>query len=590
MSGDRRRVGAWIGVAAVLAWLIASRLAGLGQRLPYHDELTHVALGERLALAGDYAMDPPYHGPLLYHLEALVMRVAGPGVAQARAVSALAGLAAVGLLVTLLRRQAGPAIAGLAAVFAIVSPSWTYYSRFAAHDALMLLVGVAVSWAADAWRRRRRRAATWVAVLALTAGWCTKLNVLFLAGALAGWAVITWAWQRRTGASRPVPVRLPWGDACVATAVALTAMAAVSITSWQAAREAATPGGPLRHVLGRLTIDGVAHWWRMHDQQRLPGPADYYAWLILLYEPVLIVGAGLALWAGWRASGRGGRDLRVPLAAGIALAAAGFGVRPWLAKLSLSPLHLLPVPLLATLAVAAAVQAARQERPWLAWWIWLALTQATLYAIAGEKVPWLVVHVVLPLIPLAAIGIHDTWRALEAGVHRHTLAFVTALSLALALHGHVALLTYNRSNVGEPLVHVEYDPQAHAALTTATDGCLRSPGIVPCIVTSPEARWLAQWYLRWHPARDEAVTTDATRAAETPFVFLPVGTVTLDASHERRSVRFAAYSYWLGPVRRGHVWTIARFLVVRERLGARLGVRYTFWTQRPRRRRRAADR
>ncbi len=581
MCAEHRFSGARLAWVALVLLLVVSRLAWLGDRQPHQDEMSHAAFGERLALRGSYVADPVFHGPLLYHLEAAVVRVAGPGLWQSRLVPALAGILAAAWLALLVGRQAGARTGIGVGALASISPSWLYYSRFAGHDTLVLLVAVALAWAVDAWERGRGREAAWVGVLAMAAGWATKLNVLFLVVAVLGWGVLRGLAGRANGS--PPPARLPIRAVAAATGVAVVVVAALFVSTLLGVLRDATLPEAVWITIRRATVDGILHWSQMHGQQRIPGPADYHVVLVALYEPLLIVGSAALAWRSWR-------DSRVPwwlgpalLAAGLAMAVAGRYAEGTLAALSMKPAHLAVVPLVAGVAGVALLQALRSGRTWLGFWIWLAATQGALYAVAGEKTPWLVLHTVLPLLPIAAFGILGAWEHATHTRGRVVFGGIVAAGAIVAVHGSIALTTYNRSNVGEPLVQVEYDTQTHDVLREVAQACLSMPSTTPCIVTTDDAAWPAEWYLRWHPAGARAVSTDAAAVtAATPFVFVrasdvvPVSTGT----HEPRRTRFASAGRWMAAIRGGDWRSVLRFLAFREPLGTRVAVPYIHWRHR----------
>ena len=113
--------------SALVVAAVATRFAGLGSKPMHHDEAIHAWLSRDIARGAGYEYNPVYHGPVLYHLEALVFVVAGTGEFRARAVPAAFGVLAVWLAFTLLRRRLGDATALAAAFLVLVSPTLTYY-------------------------------------------------------------------------------------------------------------------------------------------------------------------------------------------------------------------------------------------------------------------------------------------------------------------------------------------------------------------------------------------------------------------------------------------------------------------------------
>ncbi len=133
----------------ILASLIA-HLWNLGAMAMHHDEAIHAWTSWRFYTgSGDfecannnrsatYCYDPVYHGPSLYILTLLSYFLFGDGDAQARLPMALAG---VGMVAScwMLRPYLGRSGALIAAVLLGFSPSLLYFTRFARHDGLMVL-------------------------------------------------------------------------------------------------------------------------------------------------------------------------------------------------------------------------------------------------------------------------------------------------------------------------------------------------------------------------------------------------------------------------------------------------------------------
>jgi uncharacterized protein (TIGR03663 family) len=140
-------------LAAYLLLMLASLVAhlwGLERMALHHDESIHAWSSWRLysgaggftcwggATAPTYCYDPVYHGPSLYYLTALAYFLFGDGDAQARLPMAAAGIVMVAST-WWLRPYLGRVGALAAAALLAFSPSLLYYTRFARHDGLMVL-------------------------------------------------------------------------------------------------------------------------------------------------------------------------------------------------------------------------------------------------------------------------------------------------------------------------------------------------------------------------------------------------------------------------------------------------------------------
>lgn len=146
--------------ALIVVASVVAHLWGLGRMAMHHDESIHAWSSWRLytgagafncwggldengqarggVTAPTYCYDPVYHGPSLYYLTALAYFLFGDGDAQARLPMAIAGIVMVASA-WWLRPYLGQRGALVAAALLGFSPSLLYYTRFARHDGLMVL-------------------------------------------------------------------------------------------------------------------------------------------------------------------------------------------------------------------------------------------------------------------------------------------------------------------------------------------------------------------------------------------------------------------------------------------------------------------
>ncbi|MDQ2682896.1 MAG: TIGR03663 family protein [Chloroflexota bacterium] len=123
----------WLGLLVLAA---LTRFWDIGAKALHHDESLHAYYSWIWAAGvGDYTHDPLMHGPLLFHLNALVYLIFGASDATSRYAPAFTGIIIVGLP-WLLR---GPRFLGrwgaLASGFLLlISPSIMYQSRYIRHD------------------------------------------------------------------------------------------------------------------------------------------------------------------------------------------------------------------------------------------------------------------------------------------------------------------------------------------------------------------------------------------------------------------------------------------------------------------------
>jgi predicted membrane-bound mannosyltransferase len=127
-----------------------TRLWDLGYRTQHHDESIHTTFSWKFATGETpYVHNPLSHGPFLFHANALIYDLFGANDATSRLLPAITGIAIV-MTPWLLRdrRLLGRWGALAAGTFLLFSPSFLYYTRFIRHDpytalgALLLVVAI----------------------------------------------------------------------------------------------------------------------------------------------------------------------------------------------------------------------------------------------------------------------------------------------------------------------------------------------------------------------------------------------------------------------------------------------------------------
>ena len=134
----------------LMALSVVAHLWGLGAMAMHHDESVHAFPTWSLYMghggftcanklpSSVYCYDPVYHGPTLYFFMLTSFFLFGDSEFTARLPMAVAGILMVAS-VPLLRPYLGKRGALIAAVLLAFAPSLLYYTRFARHDAFMLL-------------------------------------------------------------------------------------------------------------------------------------------------------------------------------------------------------------------------------------------------------------------------------------------------------------------------------------------------------------------------------------------------------------------------------------------------------------------
>ncbi len=379
--------------AAVFAAALLLRLVAIGDKPMHHDESIHAWFTWQLVTGEGYEYDPVYHGPLQFYLYTLSSLVFGVGDTAMRAVPTLLG-AAMTLLPWFLRHQLGQVAALSAAVLLAFSPSFLYFSRFAREDAIVvsMTLGLIVLTFRFLEKPRRWQPAAIFGLLA--ASFATKESTYitaFVAGTFFAVAVpVQAATARRRG--RPV-----------SSAPVVEAILAPGRDAW----------------IWALTSFALV--------------------FTLLFSSFLLNPQGLRdglydSWSYWL--------LQHPV---------NRGDQPWFYYLAALPAYELPVVVLAVVGIVASFRRPTLLRLFL---VWDAALSLAAYSWAGERMPWLVLHPLLPLVLLAGLGVSTIWPGRRRVARRLVLAAAPLAALVL-VQGAASLVYRHPADPAELLVFTQ---------------------------------------------------------------------------------------------------------------------------------------
>ncbi|MBX3071404.1 MAG: TIGR03663 family protein [Thermomicrobiales bacterium] len=213
-------------VAAIL-----SRFWDLGSKTLHHDESLHTYYSWELAVGRGYVHDPLMHGPFLFHANALVYWLFGATDATSRYMPALFGVFIVALP-WLLR---GPQFLGrwgalAASFFFLISPTILYQSRYIRHDiytiAGTLLLFICVVRYVDEQRRR------WLVAGAATIAFLlTNHEIVFAILAIFGGYLYATVFVEYFRVWRTRAPRLAWGLVGLHLLMVIASVALFAVTS-----------------------------------------------------------------------------------------------------------------------------------------------------------------------------------------------------------------------------------------------------------------------------------------------------------------------------------------------------------------------
>ena len=176
----------WIQVIYAILLLIAvfTRFDHLGYKPHHHDESMHSFYSFQLFHDGDYEYNPMMHGPFQFHGNAFMYYLFGVSDATSRYLAAF-----FGILTVILAMLSGPYLGRTGALIAtclvVFSPSFMYFDRFTREDAY--IAGATFMWVVFLFRYLRSRLPLdlWLASVGFIIAFCTKES-MFLTLAVIG--------------------------------------------------------------------------------------------------------------------------------------------------------------------------------------------------------------------------------------------------------------------------------------------------------------------------------------------------------------------------------------------------------------------
>ena len=414
---SRLRLNWEIASYILLAFIaLGMRLWDLGSRAIHHDESLHAVYSWYLANGQGYQHMPMMHGPFQFHGTALNFFLFGDSDFTARLLPALFGVALV-VLLYFLRRHLGRWGSLAVATLLAFSPMLLYFSRFARNDIYILFWTLLLVICLWRYIEEKKARYLYIGAAALSLSFCTKevsyITVVIFASFLlivAGRELIARI-RRRFDLSDLPPA-----------AEYLILIGTLSLPLFAAAIEL-IPGVELTHLWAKalvvvfLFMISAAIGLRWNVRRWLLSVLIFYGIFALLYTTFFtnISGFASGIWGSmeyW-----------------IAQQEVARGGQPWYYYiLLLSFYEFLPLIFAFIGAIYYTVRGNLFSR-FLVYWAALSLI---IYSLFGEKMPWLSLHIALPMILLGGNFIGRLFQEVDwRRVRASALRAVTVLALLL---------------------------------------------------------------------------------------------------------------------------------------------------------------
>lgn len=437
------------GAIILLGFLL--RIWNVGDRAMHHDESLHAYYAWRFFIGQGYTYDPLMHGPLQFEVVPVFYLLFGVGEFSARLLAVLLGTVLIALPYFLRHHLTRPG-ALFAAVMLAISPSLVYYSRFIRDDiylacfALILFICI-VRYLES---HRVRFLYTAAAAMALAVASMEAAYLLFFT--FGTFLIFQAVRERLSGRTGPVTA----------------AFKATSLDAWLTAISIFVVLTVLLYSSFFTNPYGI---WDPRYALTSPNRKD-------------ILG-GLLYWKAQHSIQRGGQ--------------------PWFYYLLVLPLYEQLAVLFGLASAAYAIVRRSLFQTFLLWW---AVGSLLLYSWAGEKMPWLSIHITLPLILLAGsfLGrIVLSRRFIPLAIS----GVIGGLLVVLEVHSTFALNYQDGANPTEMLIYVQTSqdvPNVANEISQLSHQHFGGTSMPIGLDSNDVGGWPFVWYLRDFPNVTEATS------------------------------------------------------------------------------------
>lgn len=477
---NREKYG-WIFLIVVALVL---RFVALGHRAMSHDESLHALYSWYLSNGLNYEHNPMMHGPLLFHLNGLIYSILPVNDFTSLILPALWGTGCVGLLF-LYRRWLGIAGSMIAAALVCIEPAHLFYSRYLRNDITVSFFTLLMVWAILDYRESlKKQSLIWLGV-GLGFQFVTK-ETSFIIGTVLGFTCVVFTGKETFSRSLKIWSKQAFHHPLMHCAMLMLLLALPFVGAlihpllgWDPLDNRTGTGQTRILVIAGVLYAGTAvagafyflkenlfhtfaktfgifwgiqailyttfftniphglssgiagslgYWLSQHEVNRGNPDPFFYMTLLLLYCPVLLLAGGLSL--------------------------------RWIKKDSLKIL-----------------------------WFWL-LGNLLIYSWAGERMPWLMMHITLPLCLMSGVAIARLF--LKPGQ-----TFFKALILLGCFQLAANSLRVNgplSEGADEPMVYAHSGPDIKTSLLLIEEHLEKNPGSK--ILLDNNYSWPLAWYFR----------------------------------------------------------------------------------------------
>lgn len=498
----------WVALFAVSALLL---FLNLGEKPLHHDESLHAYYSWELFKGMGYQYNPMMHGPLLFHFNALAYYLFGASDFSCRIVPALMGMLTL-TMIYFLRDHLGKYGALFTAVMIVISPSFTYFGRFIRNDIYVAAFTLMMVYGLLNYLLKKKNSYLYLSAIGLGLSFSTKENTYITGAIIFTFLLFRWLWENTTNPAGDLKMieglkRLWTKPEGQQTLFGMT----VPQTGWL---DKLMRSSNMPFVIGMALFFGIvlvlyttvftnpkgfidaftaslSYWIGQHEVQRGSQPVYFYAGLIPLYETLALLGAVAGLIYYSFIKFKEGRAMR--LVAYLILGAAW-----WLFAIQGNETFGLIFSLLLVVLGSGmlAYFSFGLNNMFITFLLLWTVSAFSDYSFAGERMPWLILHPLLPMILLTGTLLGELWQNY---IRKRALIMTIFVVLgSMMLHNTVLVNFYGGgANPAELLVYVQSSTDVPQVVKQLKNMSKRLKGNLEMKITCEDyCSWPFAWYLR----------------------------------------------------------------------------------------------
>jgi len=493
-------------IFCIFIFFIITRFYNLGLKPLHHDESMFATFAYHLYQGQGYQYQPILHGPFLIDATAFIYLILGDSNFTCRLITALFGIGIFILIFNFRKIQRNDFFI-YSLILIAISPTLLYYSRFLRNDVPFAFFSLLCVFSANKYFRSDKKQNLYFMILSAFLLMCIKENfVIFF------FTLITYLYlvniiekfrdvQKEEHVFNNVIKKLcnDKYDFFIAILIGIIIYVTLYTTFFT----------NLKGLLDGLFRESFKYWWEQNKLHRLKGPFHYYIPILFIYEFPALLFCTIGMISDILSAKRK-KILRIFIwliinVIVLYLFSTKFIIKDGSTFEKIthigSALDLLIALNVFIFGIYVTIKKINEKKIFFAFLVYWFVMSLLIYSYAGEKVPWLSVHITLPMILLGAKYLSDFFHRCsvipaKAGIQFVYLVILFILTL-YNFKNSIILCFRNADDPAERMVYVHTTkevPKLANEIFQISESI--GTGLQTPIHLSGESKWPLYWYLR----------------------------------------------------------------------------------------------